>query len=245
MANDCRFLTATLLMIAFPAPCRPPRRRPRPDTGQKPQSSVKKEKRMPPGRRRPDTGQKPPPSARKIKITCRCRNRGNCSPPLKMEPSCRRRHSPAQRESPTKNPTSPASRDAEVIPATRERRSRRAYRPRSGKMRADCPLRRAADKVHVIRQRLLPPHGQGEYGGRRGCRGVPPLTPCPSPGGDPARMPGKSHNPVPKKKKRKEDAAAQATEPGRWPEATGRRRQKQMLTCGLGRQLSSVIHHKN
>ena len=132
MANDCRFLTATLLMIAFPAPCRPPRRRPRPDTGQKPQSSVKKEKRMPPGGRRPDTGQKPPPSARKIKITCRCRNRGNCSPPLKMEPSCRRRRSPAQRESRKKShqPSEPgrggdprnagAPQQARISPAKRE-----------------------------------------------------------------------------------------------------------------------------
>ena len=57
----------------------------------------------------------------------------------------------AQRES-RKNPTSPASRGAEAIPATRERRSRRAYHPQRGKMRADCPLRRAADRVYVMRQ---------------------------------------------------------------------------------------------
>ena len=45
----------------------------------------------------------------------------------------------------------PASRGAEAIPAQRERCSRRAYRPRSGKMRADCPLRRAADRVYDMR----------------------------------------------------------------------------------------------
>ena len=50
-----------------------------------------------------------------------------------------------------KNPTSPASRGAEAIPAQRERRSRRAYHPRSGKMRADCPLRRTADREHDMR----------------------------------------------------------------------------------------------
>ena len=44
-----------------------------------------------------------------------------------------------------KNSCIPARRGAEAIPAQRERRSRRAYRLRSGKMRANCPLRRAAD----------------------------------------------------------------------------------------------------
>ena len=67
MANDCRFLTATLLMIAFPAPCRPPRRRPRPDTGQKPQSSVKKEKRMPPGGDARAPGRSRQPAEKKTK----------------------------------------------------------------------------------------------------------------------------------------------------------------------------------
>ena len=100
-------------------------------------------------------------------------------PSVRMESSCRRRHSPAQRESPPKNPTSPASRGAKAIPAQRERRSRRAYRPQSGKMRADRPLRRAADKAHDMRQRRPPPHGQGEYGGRRGCRGARPSHPLP------------------------------------------------------------------
>ena len=57
----------------------------------------------------------------------------------------------AQRES-RKKSHQPSERGAEAIPAQRERRSRRAYRPRSGKMRADCPMRRAADKVHDMRQ---------------------------------------------------------------------------------------------
>ena len=57
----------------------------------------------------------------------------------------------------------------------RERRSRRSYRPRSGKIRADRPLRRAANWVHVIRQRRPPPHGQGGVRGRRGARPSHPL----------------------------------------------------------------------
>ena len=87
----------------------------------------------------------------------------------------------AQRESRKKN-TSPASRGAEAIPAQRERRSRRAYRPRSGKMRADLPLRRAADKVNDMRQRRPPPHGtRGSTGVVGGVEGLAPLTPCRQP----------------------------------------------------------------
>ena len=41
------------------------------------------------------------------------------------------------------------------------------------------PLRRAADRVYVMRQGRPPPRGQGEYGGRRGCRGAGPSHPLP------------------------------------------------------------------
>ena len=59
-------------------PCRPPRRRPRPDAGQKPQSSVKKEKRMPqggdaraPGRSRQPAGKKQKEQATTPPLPCR------------------------------------------------------------------------------------------------------------------------------------------------------------------------------
>ena len=105
-------------------------------------------------------------------------------------------------------PTTPASRGAEAIPATRERRSRRAYRPRSGKMRADLPLRRAATMVHDMRQRRPPPHEtRGSTGVVGGVEGLAPLTPCPSPGGDHAPMPGRRRQ-TPEKKKRRTGAPA-------------------------------------
>ena len=76
--------------------------------------------------------------------------------------------------------TTPASRGAEAIPATRERSSRRAYRPRSGKMRADLPP--AASDGQGTRQATATPaatRDKGEYGGRRGCRGARPSHPLP------------------------------------------------------------------
>ena len=51
----------------------------------------------------------------------------------------RRKCSPLAGARAVTSPTSSASRGAEAIPAERERRSRRAYHPRSGKMRADLP----------------------------------------------------------------------------------------------------------
>ena len=62
----------------------------------------------------------------------------------------RRRCSPSFNAKAAKNPVSPASRGAEAIPAQRERRSRRAYRPR------------------VVREdaRRLPPAASGSQGTR-------------------------------------------------------------------------------
>ena len=79
------------------------------------------------------------------------------------------------------SPTSPASRGAEAIPAQRERRSRRAYHPRSGKMRADLPP--AASGGQGIRHATGTPATTrtGEYGVVGGVEGLAPLTPCRSP----------------------------------------------------------------
>ena len=127
---------------------------------------------------------------------------------------------PRSTRKPSKKSHQPSEPGAKAIPAQRERRSRRAYRPQSGKMRADRPLRRAADKAHDMRQRRPPPHGQGEYGGRRGCRGVPPLTPCRSPRRRPRPDAGQKPQSSGKKEKRKEDA----TTTGRRAEAASQRR---------------------
>ena len=85
------------------------------------------------------------------KVACIRKNRESYFLPFKRESSCRRSCSPPRNAKAEKNPTSPASRGAEAIPAQRERRSRRAYHPQRGKMRADCPLRRAADRVYDMR----------------------------------------------------------------------------------------------
>ncbi len=105
-------------------------------------------------------------------------SKGKCSPPVR-----------AQAEK--SQPASPASRGAEAIPATRERRSRRAYHPRSGKMRADLPP--AASGGQGTRHATATPsttRTRGSTGVVGGVEGHAPLTPCPSPGGDHARMPG-------------------------------------------------------
>ena len=82
---------------------------------------------------------------------------------------------------PKKNPTNPASRGAEAIPAQRERRSRRAYHPRV--VREDARrLPHAASGGQGIRHATATPaatRDKGEYGGRRGCRGACPSHPLP------------------------------------------------------------------
>ena len=88
----------------------------------------------------------------------------------------------AQRESP-KNPTSPASRGAEAIPAQRERRSRRAYHPckarEDARRLAPCGERRTgyttcdSDALHHT--------DRGSTGVVGGVEGLAPLTPCRQP----------------------------------------------------------------
>ena len=93
---------------------------------------------------------------------------------------CRERNSPPVRRRTKEKPSASASRGAEAIPATRERRSRRAYHPRSGKMRADLPP--AASGGQGTRHAAATPattRDKGEYGGRRGCRGARPSHPLP------------------------------------------------------------------
>ena len=66
------------------------------------------------------------------------------------------------------------------------------------------PLRRAADKVHDMRQRHPPPHGtKGEYGGRRGCRGARPSHPLPP--AAQATTPGCRAEAASQRQKRKEE----------------------------------------
>ena len=126
------------------------------------QRQKRKEENFPPRKcaRRAPAGEDTPPTGGSLSI------QGKCSPPV--------------RRLTKEKPAASASRGAEAIPATRERRSRRAYRPRSGKMRADWPpaasggqgTRHAAATPAAIRDK-------GEYGGRRGCRGARPSHPLP------------------------------------------------------------------
>ena len=123
--------------------------------------------------------------------------------PVPQSLRCTRKGKPlpaAQRESRKKSP-----------PAQRAGARRRS--PRSGSAAAGahiarnagrcapiCPLRRAVTKVHDIRQGRPPPHGQGEYGGRRGCRGACPSHPLPLAG----RRPRPDAGPKPQASDRKE-----------------------------------------
>ena len=110
------------------------------------------------------------------------KNRESYFLPFKRESSCRRRCSPPPNAKAEKNPTSPVSRGAEAIPATRERRSRRAYHPRSGKMRADLP--HAASGGQGTRHATVTPSAtrkRGSTGVVGGVGGLAPLTPCRQP----------------------------------------------------------------
>ena len=151
-------------------PCRQPRRLPRPHAGLKPPASDRKIKKLPVKREFADWGNAPcrkrPPSGDTLRTEECAPSWGKCSPPLNAQAG--------------KVPSSPASRGAEAIPATRERRSRRAYRPRSGKMRADLPPS-ASGRLGTCGT-TEPPSAtrtKGVYGGRRGCRGARPSHPLP------------------------------------------------------------------
>ena len=142
------------------------------------------------------------------------KNRESYFLPFKRESSCRRRCSPPPNAKAEKNPTSPVSRGAEAIPATRERRSRRAYHPRNGKMRADLPP--AASGGQGVRHATGTPATTrtGEYGGRRGCRGARPSHPLPP--------------------------AAQATTPGCRAEAASQRQEKSLVCRNRGNDFPPV-----
>ena len=179
-----RRLTGTALRAAIRSPAG---RRPRPNAGQQPQASGKKtfthsahcpagrhsvtsragdHTRMSGSSRKPaEEKESPFPSGKNVHVG-ENHHAGNETPR-------RSGHSLGKT-------TNPASRGAKAIPAQRERRSRRAYRPRSGKMRADLPP--AASGGQGTRHATATPaaiRDKGEYGGRRGCRGVRPSHPLP------------------------------------------------------------------
>ena len=115
---------------------------------------------------------------------------------------------------------SPASRGAEAIPATRERRSRRAYRP--GEAREDaCRRPPAASGGQGTRDTTAPPFAtkQGEYGGRRGCRGARPSHPLPLAG----RRPRPDAGPKPLSSGK---AKAPVPQEGRSPMLCGRKEKR-------------------
>ena len=157
-----------------------------------------------------------PPAAKATTPGCRAEA---ATQRKKEAPSCqkrahagprRRRYSPLAGARAVTSPTSSASRGAEAIPAKRERRSRRAYHPRSGKMRADLPP--AASGGQGVRHATGTPATTrtGEYGGRRGCRGARPSHPLPP--------------------------AAKATTPGCRAEAASQRKKKRKKPpCPAGR----------
>ena len=115
-----------------------------------------------------------------------------------------------------------ASRGAEAIPAQRERRSRRAYHPRSGKMRADLPP--AASGGQGIRHATGTPFimRTGVYGGRRGCRGACPSHPLP-PAAQATRPGCRAAAAIQRTIKKKKD---EATKPRCWATAAIQRKTK-------------------
>ena len=130
-----------------------------------------------------------------------------------------------QRESPQKShqPSEPgrggdpraagAPQQARISPATRE--DARRFAP-CGERRPRYTTYDRDDRRHT---------DKGSTGVVGGVEGLAPLTPCPSPGGDPARVPGRSRQNVAeiKKKERKKRCRREATTPECRAEATGQR----------------------
>ena len=182
-----------------------------------------------PGRRSrrpcPDAGQQPQASGRKKESP---RQEASSAPrhtlhPRGMLPANHAgtflpgRRTPPLNAQTGRPPASPASRGAKAIPAQRERRSRRAYRPQSGKMRADLPP--AASGGQGTRHATATPaaiRDKGEYGGRRGCRGVRPSHPLPLAGRRPCPDAGQQPQASGKKKKKGKPSLSrrEATMPG-------------------------------
>ena len=92
-----------------------------------------------PGRSRKPTAEKKGRKLPAKKVCARRAPAGEDTPPTGGSLSIQGKCSPPVRRRTKEKPAASASRGAEAIPATRERRSRRAYHPRSGKMRADWP----------------------------------------------------------------------------------------------------------
>ena len=169
--------------------------------------------------RRAPAGEDTPPTGGSLSI------QGKCSPPVRRRTK--------------EKPAASASRGAEAIPARRERRSRRAYRPRSGKMRADLPP--AASGGQGTRHAAATPaatRDKGEYGGRRGVEGLAPLTPCPISAVDARKAPASpnGHGPA----GRHSVARREATTPGCRAEASIQRQKKRKKKAPPPRQASSV-----
>ena len=105
------------------------------------------------------------PSDGNLRIGEEAPSKGKCSPPVRAqaEKSPPAQRAGARRRSPQRGS---AAAGAHI---TRE----------AGRCAPTCPLRRAADKVHDMRQRRPPPHGtRGSTGVVGGVEGHAPLTPC-------------------------------------------------------------------
>ena len=168
-------------------------------------------------------GNRRQPAARDIKIACARNNRGNCSPSVRRESSCRRRRFPAQRERRKKShqPSEPgrggdpreagAPQQARISPAKREdaRRLAPCGERRTGNTTCDSDALHHTDK--------------GEYGGRRECRGACPSHPLPLAGRRP--RPDAGLKPSANGRNKKERTQKKMPPEGDHTQALGNRRQ--------------------
>ena len=231
-------------------PCRPPRRRPRPDAGLKPLSSGK-------GKEKREKESSSCPAAQAT--TPRCRAEA-ASQRQKRKPFLSGKNLHAGENSHAGNETPRRSGDGRKKSPRHQRAGARRRSPQRGSAAAGahitreagrcaptCPLRRAADKVHDMRQRRPPPHEtRGSTGGVGGVEGLAPLTPC----RPPRRRPRPDAGPKPlssgkrKEKREKESSscpAAQATTPGcRAAASIQRQKRKKKERNRPPRQASSV-----
>ena len=122
-------------------------------------------------------------------------------PSVRMESSCRRRHSPAQRESPPKNPTSPASRARRRSPHSGSAAAGAHIAREAGRCAPTAPRGERQPRYTTCDSDARRHTDKGSTGGVGGVEGVPLSPPAARRAGDHAQMPGKSHNPVSKKKR--------------------------------------------
>ena len=116
---------------------------------------------------------------------------GECSPPLNAQTG--------------RHPTNPASRARRRSPRSGSAAAGAHIARNAGRCAPTAPCGERQSRYTTYGSAALRHADKGSTGVVGGVEGHAPLTPCPSPGGDHAQMPGSSRKPAAEKRKKKEN----------------------------------------